>query len=1032
MKRKFLHVLSLIPALFFTFSTMGQTATDLFISEYVEGGSFNKYIEIYNGTGSTVDLSNYAISLHSNGNTIPTAVDTLSGMLANGAVMVYAHSSATIYTGTVTALPSINFNGDDAVVLTNLNTSAIIDIFGVVGDDPGTAWTGTVNTTVNKTLVRKSTITEGVLYNPSGTGPAAFITLDSEWIMFSQDNVSNLGMHTMGTGSMYHKIADYTMNDSFGQPDSLNVPVMFKGVVVGVDMDGNNGFSFTINDGDGINVYTSSDKNGYVVREGDEVETYGKIAFYNGLTEIALDSIMLVDSNKMLPAIKTVTMLDESTESELVMIENVTMVNPAQWTGSGSGFNVDITNGVNTFVMRVDADVDLYSEAAPTGMFDVIGIVGQFDFSSPYFDGYQLFPRYKQDIIPHAGPSATVSIGSITTNDTLGSPDSLGKSFWIQGVVVGVDMDGNTGYSFTLHDGDGINIYNYADVDNYQVVEGDEIAVHGTVGFFRGLTQFSPDTIVLLSRGMSIPTVAVITTLDESTESELVKLENLLLVNPSQWPADGSSANVDVTNGVDTFVVRIDSDTDIDGTPAPSDTFDIIGIGGQYDASSPYFDGYQLFPRYSSDIIEHGKTYEKLVINEFLANSSSTNQWIELYNPNANDVSLNGWYLSDSKADSTQWAFPDTSIASKGYLLVWDMNDSSDLHCSFELNTAGEELVLANPDMEVIEFITFGAQREDTSYARIPNGTGMFKYAMPTPAAANAEFPKPIPMYTISQINSVTAGEADSVNVYCKLEGVVFSKSIHASNIQTWMDDGTGGINVFQYSSAGLTYVATPGDKIRVIGKIAQYRGLLEIMPDSIVVIATNQTQPTPLVVSTLDETNENLLVKIKNLSIVDTTTNDAYGININATNGTTTFVIRIDDLSELYNANNIDTSFDLTGISVQYTSSSSVYLDGYQIQPRYLTDVELHQPQSISENGFANNFRMFPNPNNGQFMLANNSREKIEISVISSMGQVVYHTMTSSVLQNINLNAQASGIYFVRVNEVNGDGVYSGRVIVK
>ncbi len=46
--------------------------TDLFISEYIEGGSSNKAIEIYNGTGVPVDLSQYSIELYSNGATSPT------------------------------------------------------------------------------------------------------------------------------------------------------------------------------------------------------------------------------------------------------------------------------------------------------------------------------------------------------------------------------------------------------------------------------------------------------------------------------------------------------------------------------------------------------------------------------------------------------------------------------------------------------------------------------------------------------------------------------------------------------------------------------------------------------------------------------------------------------------------------------------------------------------------------------------------------------------------------------------------------
>jgi len=77
----------------------------------------------------------------------------------------------------------------------------------------------------------------------------------------------------------------------------------------------------------------------------------------------------------------------------------------------------------------------------------------------------------------------------------------------------------------------------------------------------------------------------------------------LTLVNPSQWPSSGFTANVDVTNGVTSMIVRIVNATDIDGSPAPTGQFDLIGLGGQWDNSSPYFDGYQIQPRSTADIL---------------------------------------------------------------------------------------------------------------------------------------------------------------------------------------------------------------------------------------------------------------------------------------------------------------------------------------------------------------------------------------------------------------------------------------------
>jgi predicted extracellular nuclease len=100
----------------------GGYATDLFISEYIEGSSSNKYIEIYNGTGSSIDLSNYKLELYSNGASTATNSVILSGSLEHDASVVYKNSSAalTLPIGvTATVNSAVNFSGNDAVALGN-------------------------------------------------------------------------------------------------------------------------------------------------------------------------------------------------------------------------------------------------------------------------------------------------------------------------------------------------------------------------------------------------------------------------------------------------------------------------------------------------------------------------------------------------------------------------------------------------------------------------------------------------------------------------------------------------------------------------------------------------------------------------------------------------------------------------------------------------------------------------------------------------------------------------------------------------
>lgn len=175
-----------------------QYTTDLIFSEYVEGSASNKYIEIFNGTGATVNLSDYRLQLFLNGSATATVSNQLSGTLAHGATLVYKNINATVYTGSSSTSTSVDFNGDDAIALYKISTASYVDIFGRIGEDPGTAWTSGTTTTLDKTLIRLPSITSGVTTNPS----SGFPTLASQWIMSDMDDVSDLGSHSFNNTNL--------------------------------------------------------------------------------------------------------------------------------------------------------------------------------------------------------------------------------------------------------------------------------------------------------------------------------------------------------------------------------------------------------------------------------------------------------------------------------------------------------------------------------------------------------------------------------------------------------------------------------------------------------------------------------------------------------------------------------------------------------------------------------------------------------------------------------------------------------------
>lgn len=194
-------------------------------------------------------------------------------------------------------------------------------------------------------------------------------------------------------------------------------------------------------------------------------------------------------------------------------------------------------------------------------------------------------------------------IGVAAETDMDGVAINAGTEYNIQGVVLGVNLS-STGQQFTVVDATGgIGVFSGSPVSGYSVTEGDLVTITGVVNQFNGLTQIAPSSILLVSQGNSIPSPIDVDELGELTESRLVVFECATILDPADWTNSGSGFNVDVSNGTDTITIRVDNDTDLYNEPAPTGEFDVVGIGGQFDFSSPFLSGYQLLPRSSADIL---------------------------------------------------------------------------------------------------------------------------------------------------------------------------------------------------------------------------------------------------------------------------------------------------------------------------------------------------------------------------------------------------------------------------------------------
>ncbi|MBE0459397.1 MAG: ExeM/NucH family extracellular endonuclease [Pseudoalteromonas prydzensis] len=280
-------------------SLSAPASANLIISEYVEGSSNNKAIELYNTSSSDITLDGYTLGLYSNGNTSVGNKIDLSGTLAANAtyVIINAGSNDELKAKGDIESTVTYFNGDDALVL--MQGETVIDSFGQRGTDPGSYWSEGGVQTQNQTLRRKESVLVG------RTTPDAPFNPSEEWLQFDQDDFSGLGFHgennqpepepepvtPLECGAA--KTLINAIQGEGGDSPLLNTEVELEGVVT-ADFQGAeqlSGFFITSLDADidtnpltseGVFVYFADTD----VNVGDHVRVKGSVAEYFNATQI--------------------------------------------------------------------------------------------------------------------------------------------------------------------------------------------------------------------------------------------------------------------------------------------------------------------------------------------------------------------------------------------------------------------------------------------------------------------------------------------------------------------------------------------------------------------------------------------------------------------------------------------------------------------------------------------------------------------------------------------------------------------------
>jgi Lamin Tail Domain/Secretion system C-terminal sorting domain/Bacterial Ig domain len=272
------------------------------------------------------------------------------------------------------------------------------------------------------------------------------------------------------------------------------------------------------------------------------------------------------------------------------------------------------------------------------------------------------------------------------------------------------------------------------------------------------------------------------------------------------------------------------------------------------------------------------------------------------------------------------------------------------------------------------------------------------------------------PVYTIPQVHGENAvGFADSVNVYCELQGIVYGSNLVAKGLRFGLIDGSNnGILIQNDTMSNFGYSVTEGDKVRCFGQILQVRGVILMELDTILKVSAGNPIVSPLIVDSLTENTESRLVKSsKALTLVDptkwTTGVGPSGFTVTATDGIAVYTIRIDNDIDLWSAPPPANPFFVTGIGSQFDNLAPL-TDSYQIFPRRSSDIT--EVVATNEPSLASQISMSPNP---VFDVLNVRSSVVldKIEVRDPVGRLILVEKNPSETTNLDLSNTTSGVYF-------------------
>jgi hypothetical protein len=281
--------------------------------------------------------------------------------------------------------------------------------------------------------------------------------------------------------------------------------------------------------------------------------------------------------------------------------------------------------------------------------------------------------------------------------------------------------------------------------------------------------------------------------------------------------------------------------------------------------------------------------------------------------------------------------------------------------------------------------------------------------------AVNAQ----VPNYPIGVAAATNAnGKIDSANLHCSIQGVVYGVNTRPYGLQFTVNDHTGGVIVYSGSKT-YGYTVHEGDSVFVSGKITQFKGAIEISTLDTVYKIGDATIQDPKVVTSLNRSLENSLVRVNGLHFTGTWTPSGRAFSVAASDGTNTFTVRVDSMTTAYTMTPPTGNFDLIALVSLYTSDTTNLNQGWELHPRYASDFIF--TTAINEVSPSVTGNLYPNPSNGNFIIDLNGQTATVVNVYDLSGKLVHSAEVNASHAEVNAGSLANGKYFIEAKTSAG-----------